>query len=84
MSWRALLLAWRLVSADGPEVAEAECSDHWTEEGDGWFECVVALETYRCERQGWCSPAADVPLMPPPDPEHPDRTFTTNHGRTYR
>lgn len=68
-----MALALALASDPTPATAAAECSRHWTTDGDGWWDCFVALETYRCERQGWCDPHESAPyeLAPLPDPARP-------------
>jgi len=79
---RSLLLALRLSAATTPAAAEAECTLHHAPGGDPWGECVVALEAWRCERQGRCDPAETAPYeaaepMPLPDPERPGQSYVT-------
>jgi hypothetical protein len=79
-------LAAALAAAPDSGVAERECDLHWTRDGDGWGECVVALESWRCEVQGWCG---DEYLHGPygepdaglwarlPDPRRPGLSYVT-------
>lgn len=58
---QSLILAIRLVSIDSTTTAENACNDRWDEDTDGWHECFCALETWRCEAQGWCSEPGGEP-----------------------
>jgi hypothetical protein len=50
-------------------LAEATCDDYWEHESDGWHSCVLGLESWRCEVQGWCSGGESVlAIMPLADP----------------
>jgi hypothetical protein len=51
----SLFLALSLISADSTTPAETACTARWEPEADAWHECFCALETWRCEAQGWCS-----------------------------
>lgn len=61
---KALAIAARLLAAPvdgGAHVADEICAEHWTPGGDGHAACTVGLETWRCERQGWCDPCESAP-----------------------
>ena len=65
-------LAAKLTRAKTMKIAEKACSIDWEPDGDAWWSCVVGLESWRCEVQGWCTPAAGysstLDVMPLPDP----------------
>lgn len=75
-----LVLAVTLANSPGSAAAETECDRHWTREGDGWWECTVALETWRCEVQGWCDPCETAPYQACelPDPVRPGQSYVTD------
>lgn len=59
----AIALASSLAHAHTDAVANAACSEAWTEDSDAWWDCTVRLETYRCEVQGWCGPEETAPYQ---------------------
>lgn len=67
LKFAALLLA--TPAQEGPTTADEICAEYWESGGDGHAACAVGLETWRCERQGWCgdepSPSDAMAL---PDP----------------
>lgn len=81
LAWR-LALATALQADPSPATAELTCAGFWEPEGDSWWDCYVALETYRCEWQGWCDePCETAPytacLSRLPDPARPGQSYVT-------
>lgn len=70
LKFAALLLA--TPAQEGPTTADEICAEYWESGSDGHAACAVGLETWRCERQGWCDGGAPVSgaggSMPLPDP----------------
>jgi hypothetical protein len=65
-SLKLLTFAVRLMATphDGGEyetTASDICAEYWTEGGDAHAACTVGLDTWRCERQGWCDPCESAP-----------------------
>lgn len=52
---KALVLAAKLFAASDASVATAICVEAHGDRASRVEACVCSLETYRCERQGWCS-----------------------------
>lgn len=80
---KALALAWALATDPTSDTAEDTCSEHWAEDGDGWWDCRVALETWRCEQQGWCAPGDGEWLQTLPNPARPGQAYVTNFERHF-
>lgn len=52
--------SYTLCRARNPRVAERQCSAAWERDGDAWWSCVVGLESWRSETQGWSEGGARV------------------------
>lgn len=59
LKFAALLLA--TPPHEGPTTADEICAQYWESGSDGHAACAVGLETWRCERQGWCDPCESAP-----------------------
>jgi hypothetical protein len=45
----------KLARAKTPATAERLCTIEWERDSDAWWSCVVGLETWRGEVQGWAT-----------------------------
>jgi hypothetical protein len=72
-------LALAISSDPTSATSDATCDAYWERDSDSWWDCSVALETYRCERQGWCDAQESAPyqLMELPDPARPGQSYVT-------
>lgn len=85
LAWRAALAA-ALAADPTPATAEATCDRFHETDGDIWWDCVVALETYRCDVQRWCDDQDNPPhdwLRGLPDPARPGQSYVTKRGTGY-
>ena len=79
LAWRAAL-AVALQSDPTSATSDTTCSAFHEPDSDIWWDCNVALETYRCEHQGWCDePCETAPytacLTRLPDPARPGQSY---------